>query len=608
MTLGIISNLINKKSMMNKIWFIGLPYSVPIGVTLAAIVGVIHRKLFLIMQFGFKHSAFSSLYHPLTQFLPEMILVFFGVVALFFSINLKRYYIDRQTEFRPLRSHYVGSKSDDKRKAQNRPISKEYLSWEPSGLTVGRYRGRFVALPFLNSPEHQLILGAPGSRKSSLLTNALIYNYNFASEDEQLHAVFCIDVKPELSRLSVEEDRSDIKIVDPAAAERYGFDVFYGLTQSDNDDILLDRFEMISRTIIINPGSDGSNDFFYIASQQVMTAALAYGFRKGYDFNDSVALLRSIPTADLVVQIREDPDMTAHSKITDLVAPYVGKESDAYEDIEMTLQQELPVFSRDTVRKCFASDNPRKASPEDLACGTSIFLAIEDTKLKSYRPVFRLITQLCLQHIISVPEFTRPWKRPIWFLIDEAGSIGPVPDLIESLARGRSKGVQISLIGQAYSQFEDTYSPIGARSIKQSCKTTLVLSCSDGSTAKELSERAGDYRETKISQHKGDGRSFLNKTTATNETLEYRPSISVADIDRLEYENKVLVFAKGEWFLVEKMTYKDIPEFERKSGEIMQRNARYYSMSTVGVSDRPNESGVRELMRILQEDDFSNNH
>lgn len=105
----------------------------------------------------------------------------------------------------------------------------------------------------------------------------------------------------------------------------------------------------------------------------------------------------------------------------------------------MTLQQDLSIFDVDSVQQCFSADNPKMASPVDLANGVSLFIAIPDHLLKSYSPVFRLITQLCLNYMMSLPEWTRQNKKPVWFLIDEAGSIGAIPDMIEALARGRSK-------------------------------------------------------------------------------------------------------------------------------------------------------------------------
>ena len=540
-------------------WFSGIWISAPLGALVVAAYCYIDKT---VRELGI--DAFPSDF-------PVSIILFSGVVLLFFLRNVKRRIIDQKTDFQPnFHRSFVTDLSEDKIKAQNKPVPERFCSTVPDGLTVGRRGGQYVRIPFMESPEHQLIYGAPGSKKSNIIKNALLRIFNF---DSDISTVFAVDCKPELSRECIYEGRKDVKVINPSSTDRYGFDVYYGLTQGNTDDDLKERFTMVARTLIVNQGGD--NAFFYVSAQNILTAFLMYGFRKGYSFGGAVLTVMDASTEDLISQILDDDEMDDHPKIKRLVREFDGKDSDAFQDVAMTLQQDLSIFDVDSVQRCFSSDNPKKASPVDLENGTSLFIAIPDHLLKSYSPVFRLITQLCLHHMMGLPEWTRREKKPTWFLIDEAGSIGPIPDMLEALARGRSKKIQISLICQSYAQMEQTYGKEGAVTITDCVKTTIVLSCNNTNTAKSLSDRTGTYRETKVSTHK-NADTMMSMASSTNESEEYRPIMDVADITALERDEKVLVFAKGDWFLVDKAPYYTIQEHKELSDKIVEKNRRFY--------------------------------
>lgn len=70
--------------------------------------------------------------------------------------------------------------SKEKRAAMHPPVPRELLlsKKNPIGLIIGTYKGKYVALPFSKSPVHQLILGAPGTGKSTMIETALISHFN----------------------------------------------------------------------------------------------------------------------------------------------------------------------------------------------------------------------------------------------------------------------------------------------------------------------------------------------------------------------------------------------------------------------------------------------
>ena len=492
-----------------------------------------------------------------------------GCFILILSINIKRYLYDGQREFDPFKRKNVVELSSDKRRAQHQPVPREFLSKNSDGLTIGKYQNRYVTLPFKDSPEHILIIGSPGSGKSTTLLNGLIWNFNFESKEKKLGAVLAIDVKPELQKKSALSSSDDTKVINPTiigGADNYGFDLWYGLNQKSSDDEIKERMEMIARAIV--PDLSDDNIHFSSNAQKILSAFLMYGFRKGLSLADTIIRVMHVPVEDFIAEIVTDPDMKNHTKIVGKVKSFEGNNSDEFASIKDTLEKDLDIFDTESVKYCF-SGNPNKVTPEDLINGTSVFLAIPDHLITMYKTIFGLIMEICLKYLTSVPEEKLTDKRPVWCLIDEGGTVY-VPSLLDVASRGRSKKIQLTIVAQSYSQLEDLYGDKNARSIMDCCKTTIVFSCNDTKTAESISKWTGYYRETKLSYHSGG--SLIDSNSSTNQSVEYRPVMDISDIKNLEKNNEVLAFVKGDRFLVQKAPYYTIPLLNKKSEEIVRRN------------------------------------
>ena len=214
-----------------------------------------------------------------------------------------------------------------------------------------------------------------------------------------------------------------------------------------------------------------------------------------------------IPLQDLITQVLLDEEMTNHPKITGMIQSYESKDTEAANDVDMTLKLELSIFELDSVRYQF-QENPKMASPMDLTNGVSIFVAIPDHLLHQYSAIFRLLTVMTLRYLASIPERERAQKDVpiIWLLLDEFGSISRVDGILESLARLRSRKVSIWMAIQSLAQLDMTYGHDGCRQIIDNCTNTIVFSCNDKQTSDMLSAWAGQYEENKQSvSKKGSG-------------------------------------------------------------------------------------------------------
>lgn len=480
----------------------------------------------------------------------QKVILFIGITLstwfMLFLKNLYDYKINGRTEF----GHSDNSLSTDKRKAMYPTIPSRYLSKKPNDFTLGKYHHKYFRLPIdLNDITHCLVIGAPGSFKSSTLLNALIWNFNFAKDvnSNQCH------------------------VFNPSIKEGWGWDVWYGLNSESTDDEIIERADMLARAIITNP-SNGQNEFFYVSAQNLLTCFLGWGFLTGLGFTETIIQVISVPLKDLISTVTFDSNMDGHDSIKDPLRGYDGKTSDGMQDVELTLRQELRIFQTRSVRYQL-DENHRKASPADLVNGISVFLAIPDNLLKQYSAIFRLITQQVLNFLSSIPEEERAdHDAPlIWMLIDEFGSIGKIPDILDALARLRSRKVSIWLAVQGLSQLDMSYGHDGSRAIVDNTETTLVFSCKDKSTVDIISSWCGQYLETKISKNKKPGR-ILGGSQSLSESGEYRNVMDAVDIMGLRKNKELLVFDSGNRYLISKCPYWAIPILRKKSDEIKNKN------------------------------------
>lgn len=498
-------------------------------------------------------------------------------VLVVFLINQIRSRFFGVTSFDPWKKD-VAQRSKDKQAAMEEPVPREYISTKPDGFTIGKSGGRYVRLPIdSNNILHTLVIGAPGSMKSVTLLNALIWNANFAKQDEKM-TVFAIDVKPELQRKSVAYDATgeSIKVVNPASTEAvyFGWDVYYGLSPISSDDQVEERADLIARSLI-NCKEGSENEIFYNTARNLMVAFLIYGFFSGKGFLDSMLQLMSVPMKDLIAEILTDQEMVKkHPKLRLILQSYDSADGDneMLKDAENTMHEKLRIFGVRSVQYMLR-DNPQKASPKDLTDGTSIFLSLPDNLLKQYAPLFNLMTQQVLNYLSSIPEWERAERNVpvIWVLIDEFGSIGHM-DIEGALARLRSRKVCIWLCVQGLSQLDDTYGQNGRRSIVTDCETTLIFSSKDDVANKFFSDIGGMYKETKISKQR-NGFSGVSSITQS-ESTEYRPIFDVSDFVKLKKDKKLIAFVEGHHFYIDKCGYFQIKKLDEVSKAVKAQNDR----------------------------------
>lgn len=375
-------------------------------------------------------------------------------------------------------------------------VPPELLCKEPEGVILGTYKYKYVRLT-KGEILHTCIIGGSGSGKTStVLLDTLLAN--FATVDEPTYQTFAIDIKGELHQKSTYAFADNILIVDPTDRTTTGWDAYYRLHDNTSDDLIVEAIEEISQALIIS--TNPKDSFFVENARSMFTGLLIYYYKQGESFVDSINKILEAEIKSLIEEIIKG------SEPSDLwykyLAKFSGKDAESVQDCMVEMTTSLSVFSKSDIKFCFR-DNYIKASPYSFGEGKSIFLAIPEHMLESYKAILRLCT---VQVLKEMERRSESEKKPMLLIIDEFARLGRMEGIFNALATLRSKKVMVMLAFQSLAQVEVIYSKEEARVLTDNCRVKVICEVSDNQTAHTVSDWCGKYKEKKETLTGGKGR------------------------------------------------------------------------------------------------------
>ena len=500
---------------------------------------------------------------------------FFGVLAgglavpgfIAFS-NLFDFISKGRTDFAP---NLTGKKdvtriSESKKQAMYKKIGKVdgLLTDKTEGLIFGRQGRKYVSLPVgMRDGVSAIVLGSPGAGKSVFLTGFLLQNF----QQQNPIPVFCLDIKPELAKKSVKMDSKKVKVVDFTDRGKAGWDVYFSITKETKDDEKMRVFDGISRALITS--NNPKDKFFVNNARTILKFLLLYHFNTGLGFIDSITKIIAEDVNEHISQVLKDKEYCPEGGlVSNGLKKYADKESDAMQDIVLTLQEHLNIFLNSDIRYQLR-DNPAKACPEDINNGISVFVCLPMYLLDENEDLLRLVVY---QMISWMERRGENWKQGAVLILDELARLGKLENLLGFLAVNRSLGVSCVMAYQDFSQIEKIYSKEEARSLMNLSEVTYVLSCKDQETTKVLSDLIGEYREEKVSHsrsallHQADGKQNVSE--------EYRRIMETADFQTLRERKETILIVYGKWFRIKQFRYFENPEFKKRYQEVIEANQK----------------------------------
>jgi len=126
---------------------------------------------------------------------------------------------------------------------------------------------------------------------------------------------------------------------------------------------------------------------------------------------------------------------------------------------------------------------------------------------------------------------------PVWFLLDEFGNIGKVPNLSGKLTVAASRKIRFVMAVQGLAQIEDIYGKKEANIVTGNCDTWLYLRTNDENTKSELSRMAGilTVRTKSMQKRKAD--------TSESESTAQRYLLTADEVGRWQQGNSLLLQA-----------------------------------------------------------------
>lgn len=436
----------------------------------------------------------------------------------------------------------------------------------PTGLIVGKQGKKYVSCPVIKDGINGFCVGTPGSGKSVLLLS-WIYSMIFRNEIADAAKAkgtgrhwntFLVDIKGELFEKLLQIKSADyhaekypqFHVVQPSNRNSYGWDVFYRI-----------RKKGVSETEIIKAVSDiadalvvatGDNPYFSDNAKKILSGILYYAVKQGWEFVPTIQKLMRTDFSQLLTEIVTGAEEQHYGIVLDKLKCFTGKEdNESIQDIESTLKSYLEVFSYPDIEYCMYT-NPNKTSPAALNDGiTNMDLAIEESMLEAYRPIFRLVTMQVLRHAES--EFKEDDDRYTCLIFDEAARIGQINGLDAAMSTLRSRHTALICLYQSISQFKDIYPEQKAMTLLNLCELKIFLSGSgDKDTCDYVSGMVGEYESTTMS-YKRKG-AFGGKSDG-NYSTNRRPIIENRDLMELREKNEVIAFIYGHYVRCKKMRY-----------------------------------------------------
>ena len=539
----------------NFIWFTGLWFYPPLA---------------LIFHYIIYESEINIPLHPILK------IAFAYVLPLIVPIIITVTNVERQqrgqTDFSFAATYGLAAKDERHSKAYldaaYPDIPAQYASKIPTGLVLGKHKGKYAYCPIGKDGINAFCVGTPGSGKSVLLLGWL-YSMMFRDEiAKKGHAkpsnpynYFLVDIKGELFEklLGIKaqdykaKDYPDFHVVAPAVPESWGYDVFYkihreGVTETE----IIKAITDIADALVL---PSGDNPYFSDNAKKILSGVLYYFAKLGYDFLPIIQTLMRTNLNELLTAIVADAESQNMGIVLDKAKGFVGKESESIADIETTLKTSLEVFSYPELQWVL-HDNPNKTSPAVLNDGTTnLDLAIHESMLVTYQPFFRLVTMQMLRHCES--EFKEDDDRYTMLIFDEAARIGKLNGLPSAMSTLRSKHTALICLFQSISQFKDIYPREEAMTLLNLCELKLFLSGSgDKDSTDYVSGMVGQYDVTKMAYKR---KGVFGGKSDGNYSSERRAVVEARDMMELRERGEAIVFLWGRYLKVKKLRYFEDP-------------------------------------------------
>jgi len=240
---------------------------------------------------------------------------------------------------------------------------------------------------------------------------------------------------------------------------------------------------------LIMPDAPKDNDttaFFKTEGRKMLTAALICYYHQGIDF---VAICEKIIEKAYLPLLSDIKDQ-GNPKAYRFISGFQGTSEQNTAGCKQVLDKAVILFAtNEKLKKALRRPyrNEIAVSPAQLE-RYSVFVVLDDSKLKVYAPLLNIITAQCMEYMSTRANGSQP---PILFCLDEFASLGKM-EITDALRKLRKKRVRIMMLTQSMADLDLIYGRDERMAMMNNFAFKAVLGCDDTDTQEYFSRLIGE--------------------------------------------------------------------------------------------------------------------
>ncbi|MBU5249053.1 type IV secretory system conjugative DNA transfer family protein [Coprococcus comes] len=395
-------------------------------------------------------------------------------------------------------------------------VLKTDLPKKAQGVLFGKKRGKIVYSP-TDQEGHIAVFGGSGSGKTSAILVPTLRTWGGTS--------FVIDISGDICK---NVDDVNKLVYEPANAHSTPYNIFGAIDDLKTETERMQALEQLA--FLLMPESQNMNDvslFYLTEGRKILTAALIAFYSQGMDFIPICEKIVSSNWKDLFNAI----DATNNAKASAYITSFVGNSETTNAGCKQSADSALKLFAlNDIVKQTIRRPTKGEISitPQMLE-KHSIYVVLEDSKLKLYAPLLHIITSQILEFFSDRPLGA---DNTILLALDEFASLGKL-DITDGLRKLRKKHVRIMMITQSMADIDLIYGKPEREAMMNNFAYKVVLGASDTETQEYFAKLIG-YTSVPRKSVSRNGKSV---TTTESDTKDF--AVEPASLAHLQ--DKLLV-------------------------------------------------------------------
>lgn len=423
--------------------------------------------------------------------------------------------------------HFKGKTKKKTKMTQLKKMSRK----KANGIVFGKCVFHKLVCSPTNAEGHIAVFGGSGLGKTSALLIPTLQAWQGTS--------FTIDISGDICR---NIDKPHKMIYEPANPDSIPYNIFGAIDDLDDVDEQNESLEQLALQLM--PDKEKSNsdatEFFTQEGRKILTSAFIAFYHQGKDFVEICELIIRNGWKELFNMIDETNNFNAIQYINS----FAGGNEKNTAGCKQAVDKVLKLFAtNEKVKKTLRRPKKEESfTPKELE-SHNVFVIVEDSKLKLYSPLLRIITSQCMEFFSDRQNNKKP---TILFSIDEFASFGRM-EITEALRKLRKKGIRIMVLTQSMADIDMIYGRDERMSMMNNFRFCVILGITDNDTQEYFSKLIGHKEVTKYSKSK----SANNVTTSESQSRE-----RIIEAEALAHlGNKVVLLHPDGYILLKKNFY-----------------------------------------------------